>query len=123
MTAQETIKKLADDQGITRAKAEDILLSIKDIVVGEIIARRTCVMPGLGRFAACNGGSRPVRFRFDEALYPTFNINSKVHVKSCTSCGERPPVPGRRKCRQCFTQEQAAYRRKRRGNSKFKIQN
>jgi len=114
MTGQELIKKLADDCDLTRSRAEDILLSIKDIVLAEITAKRTAVLPGLGRFCAVNGGARPVRFRFDEELFSTLNIDSKVHVASCVKCGERAPVKGRRKCRPCLTAEDTARGRKKR---------
>lgn len=114
MTGQELIKKLADDCDLTRARAEDILLSMKDIVLTEINARRTVVLPGLGRFGPCNGGARPVRFRFAEELYPALNIDSKTHVKSCVKCGVRAPVRGRRKCRRCLTSEDTARNRRKR---------
>jgi nucleoid DNA-binding protein len=110
----ELIKTLADDCEITRARAQDILTALRDIIAERLIQKECVTIPDLGSFEIIKWAERPFRFRMAPALQARLGLEPKIHVAACVECGNEPPVAGRRRGRKCLNERERKRKRKER---------
>jgi len=102
MTGAELIKSLADDLEVTRARAEDILLSLRDLCIAEITAGKSFVFPGIGQLQQRRDSKAP-RFRSAPELRQLLGLSDTRPIpgEMCDQCRKKPRENGRRKCSGC----------------------
>ena len=81
MNKKELIEKIAVEQGVSQAKAEEVVTAVFSTIVDELKAGETVKIPGFGNFVVKERKQRT-------AVIP--NSNKKVIVPSYKVAGFRP---------------------------------